>query len=123
MRNRLSPSEIAADRNLLKAIENLVDYQSVNPAYSLPALQQLDATLRAAQDASAQALQAYERAGMAYAEAREVELNTAQMLHDSLGAAKAQVRAQYGADSYALKAIGLTRKSDRKRPIRKTNAA
>jgi hypothetical protein len=123
MRNRLSASEIATDRTVLKAIENLVDYQSVNPACSLQALQQLDATLRAAEDASEQARQAYERAALVYAQAREVELTTAQMLHDSLGTAKSQVRAQYGADSYAVKAIGWTRRSDRKRPARKASAS
>jgi uncharacterized membrane protein YccC len=123
MSHKFTASEIAADRNTLRAIEGLADYQSVNPAYSIPALQQLDAALRAAEEASEQARQAFERARQAYEQARAAEDASAQTLHDSMRMAKSQVFAQYGADSYAVKAFGWTRKSDRKRPVRKASAA
>jgi hypothetical protein len=40
-----------------------------------------------------------------------------------LRAAKTQVLAQYGEDSYAVQAIGWVRKSDRRRPGRRAAAA
>jgi hypothetical protein len=45
-----------------------------------------------------------------------------QLFHRSMVGAKNQVRAQYGDDSYVVQAIGLTRKSDRKRPVRRVSA-
>ncbi|MBX0330202.1 hypothetical protein K2Z83_21260 [Oscillochloris sp. ZM17-4] len=122
MSYRLTPSEIAADRATLQAIESLGTYQSVNPAYSIEALRQIDAALRAAQDATEQARRIYEQGRQAYEQARDTEYATAKMLHDLILMAKAQVKVQYGADSYAVKAIGWTRRSDRKRPARKASA-
>lgn len=115
MSQRPQVSVIAADRAALKAIQELVDYQSVNPACSTVALAQVEATLRAAEEAT-------ERARRAYEQARAVEADTARMFHSGVMAAKAQVLAQYGSDSYAVQAIGLTRKSDRKRPVRRPSA-
>jgi ABC-type transporter lipoprotein component MlaA len=122
MSHKISKSEIAADRAALRAIEGLTDYQAVNSLCSVEALQELDATLRAAEEASEQARQVYERARQAYEQTRDVEENTARTAHERMRTAKAQVMAQYGPDSYAVKAIGWTRTSDRKRPTRKASA-
>jgi hypothetical protein len=114
-KKKLTLSEIAADRAVVKAIAELPGYQSVNPAYGLEAILQMDATLEVAQQASARSRKANEQD-------RIVEQDTAQMLHEIVTVAKAQVFAQYGPDAYAVKAIGWTRKSDRKRPVRKAAA-
>ncbi len=123
MPQRPSTSERAADHTALRAIEELIDYQPSNQAHSLPMLQQMEVTLIAAEQATAQARLAYERAQRAYTQARLVENETAKGFHNLMFGAKNHVRAQYGDDSYAVQAIGWTRRSDRKRPARKTSAA
>jgi uncharacterized membrane protein YccC len=122
MSHKITPAQIAADRATVRAIESLVEYQSINPAYSTEALLQLDATLRAAEEATEQARQVFERGRQAYEQALDVEQGTARMLHESTRMAKSQVLVQFGADSYAVKAVGWTRTSDRKRPARKVIA-
>jgi hypothetical protein len=67
--------------------------------------------------------QATERARRAYEQALLIEATATQDFHESMLGAKNHVRAQYGDDSYAVQAIGLTRKSDRKRPARKASSA
>jgi hypothetical protein len=123
MPQRPDSSDIAADRAALRAIEELPDYQPSNQAHSTPMLRQMEATLTAAEEAVEQARLAYERAQRAYAQARLVERETARGFRDLMRAAKTQVLAQYGEDSYAVQAIGWTRKSDRKRPVRRVSAA
>ncbi|NNJ09023.1 hypothetical protein EKD04_001635 [Chloroflexales bacterium ZM16-3] len=123
MPRRPDSSTIAADRAALRAIEELIDYQPVNQAYSTPMLQQMEATLNAAEEATEQARIAYERAQRAYAQARLVENETGKGFHGLILSAKTHVLAQYGDDSYAVQAIGWTRRSDRKRPVRKVAAA
>lgn len=122
MSKTVAPSIIATDRATLRAIEGLADYQSVNPACSITALQESDAALQAAQDAAEQARLTFERARQAYMHARIVEAEKAQHLHNIVRVAKSQVLAQYGADSYAVKAIGWVRSSERKRPVRRPSA-
>lgn len=114
-KKKLTPSQIAADRAVVKAIAELPGYQPTNTAYSLEAMLQLDATLEVAQQASKRSRQIHEQDQI-------VEQDTAMMLHEFLSRAKVQVLAQYGPDAYAIKAIGWTRKSDRKQPTRKASA-
>jgi hypothetical protein len=97
----------------------LPDYRPSNPACSIEALLQLDATLRAAEGNTQQVLDERARLNRTLWQVVDVEGNTRGMLHDLVVAAKMQVAAQYGADSYAIKAIGWTRTSERKRPVRK----
>jgi len=115
-RNRLPPDVIAADRALLLAIQGLSDYQPLNGAYSVAALQMAEATL-------SQAEQSTVRAQDALDQARVVEQDTAYFLHDIALGVKTQVIAQYGPDSSAVEIIGLTRKSDRKHPTRRKATA
>jgi hypothetical protein len=114
-KNRLPADVIAADRALLLAIQSLSDYQPLNGAYSLAALQQAEATL-------SQAEQSTVRAEDALNQARAVEQDMAHFLHDIALGVKTQVIAQYGPDSTAVEIIGLTRKSDRKRPTKRKAA-
>jgi hypothetical protein len=51
--------------------------------------------------------------------ARERAVEAGRRFHDAMLGAKAQVIAQYGDDSHAVEAFGLTRKSERKRPTRR----
>ncbi|NTW03168.1 MAG: hypothetical protein HGA19_18130 [Oscillochloris sp.] len=113
---RLSPAVIAADRSLLLALQSLSDYQPINSSYSVATMQQYEATLCQAEQAVIHAQEALEQA-------RKVEIETAYALHDIALGAKNQVIAQYGSDALAIEIIGLTRKSNRKRPMKRKVAA
>lgn len=59
----------------------------------------------------------------ALAAARDASLAAAHALHEAVLGAKAQVIAQYGSDSASVQAVGLKKKSERKRPTRRRIAA
>jgi hypothetical protein len=107
---------LVADHATVKALQGLVDYQPVNPAYATAQLLQLQASLTQAEHAEKAAEQAY-------VEARNLRRATAQLYHDSVVGARAQVVAQYGPDAAAVALVGLTRKSERKHPVRRTAGA
>jgi hypothetical protein len=50
-------------------------------------------------------------------------IEAAQACQDAMLGAKAQVIAQYGSNSHAVQAIGLKRKSERRRPTRRAQSA
>ncbi|NTU81017.1 MAG: hypothetical protein HGA45_16820 [Chloroflexales bacterium] len=111
-RNHRIPTEIDADRLALQLLENLTDYNPSNPAYSIETLKMLEAMLIQATRAEAQARAALEAA-------RERASAAAWAFHEAMQGAKVQVQAQYGTDSLALHAVGLKRRSERKRPTRR----
>lgn len=112
MSQHLSASVIEADRTSLRGLEELVDYQPMNQGYATPQLQMQEATML-------QARAAKERAWRAYQQACIVDAETTQIFHESMVVARDNVVVQYGADSAAVKAVGRTRKSERKRPARR----
>jgi hypothetical protein len=59
------------------------------------------------------------RAVQALATARDLAAAAEWALHDGMLGAKAQVIAQYGPDSNAVQLLGLKRKSERRRPVRR----
>jgi len=110
--NRLPPSVTAADRELLRAIQSLGDYQPVNSVYSIATMQMQEASLT-------QAELSIVRLEEELKQARTVAIETAHALHNTGLGVKEQVIAQYGHDSTAVEIIGLTRKSAHKRPTRR----
>jgi len=68
------------------------------------------------------ARQAEVRAVPALAIARDVAAAAEWVLHEGILGARSQVIAQYGPDSNAVQMLGLKRKSERKRPTRKSSA-
>lgn len=109
--NRIPPLTIAADRSTLLALQGLNDYQPLNNTYSVATIQQYEASLT-------QAEQAVIRAQEALDHARAVEIEAAHVLHNAVIGARQHVIAQYGPDAAAVQIVGLTRKSDYKRPTR-----
>jgi hypothetical protein len=109
---RLSSDQIKADRETLLALKNIGGYAPANPAYSTEALAALGEALE-------QAEQARLRAENELEAAREQVLAAAMALHEAVLTAKTQVLAQYGPDSFEIQALGLKRKSERKRPARR----
>jgi hypothetical protein len=59
------------------------------------------------------------RSGAAARRWTQADAETSRRFHDAMLGAKAQVVAQYRNDSLAVEAIGLTRKSERRRPVRR----
>lgn len=113
---RIPSSVIAADRELLRTIQSLSDYQPINTTYSVATMQQQEACLT-------QAELAIVRLEEELKQARAVAAETARALHNTSLGIKDQVIAQYGPDSTAVEIIGLIRKSDRKRPTKRKAAA
>ena len=112
MANPLPTGTLDADRAALLALKDLEDYTAVNSAYSVQALTALEAAVARAEEATL-------RARNALAAARDVEVAAAREFHNAMLGAKAAVIAQYGNDSLAVQAIGLKKKSERKRPARR----
>lgn len=110
---RLSKTEIISDHSAVLALRDLDGYTSVNPSYSLEAIDQLDADFVAAQ-------QHEQRMQIALDAARDNTIAKGWALHKAVQGAKAQVIAQFGPDSNAVAAIGLKKKSDYRRPSRRT---
>lgn len=109
---RLNTGTIDKDRKIIEAIETLPDYAPSNPEHSLAAVQQLQAELVAAQ-ANEQRIQ------RELVAAREQVSQAAWALHERVADVKVYVEYQYGRDSVALHAVGLKRRSERKRPARR----
>jgi len=107
------PTTLAADHTTVIALQGLSDYQPMNASYSTTQLLQMQAAL-------AQADQAEKAAEVALAQARSVRLAASHAYHNLVVGARAQVIAQYGPDAPAISLIGLTRKSERKRPARRS---
>ena len=113
--HRVPSTVLDADRTALHALQNLQDYAAINPDHSKAFLDQLAADLAQAEQEEAQARQAFEQA-------RARAIAAGHRFHDTMLGAKAQVIAQYGSNSTAVRAIGLTRKSERRRPHRRPSA-
>lgn len=109
---RLAFDKIVADRAIIQAVATLPDYSPQNQALNVDTLRQLEASLTAAQ----QAEDALLREATA---AREQVKQAAWDLHEAVRAVKLSVEAQYGSDSPALHAVGLKRRSEYRRPVRR----
>jgi hypothetical protein len=107
---------LAADHVTVKALQGMSDYQPVNPAYSTAQLLQHQASL-------AQTEQAAKAAEVALAQARKAQAEASHVYHDAVVGARAQVVALYGPDATAVALVGLTRKSERKRPVKRQTPA
>jgi hypothetical protein len=112
MATPLPTGTLEADRASLLALKDLTDYTAVNPAYSAKALIALDTAMTRAEEATL-------RARKTLAAARDAEIAAAREFHGAILGAKAAVIAQYGNDSPAVQAIGLKKKSEHKRPVRR----
>ena len=116
-RNRRIPTdELQADRQALSGIRLLTDYAPMNRACSTVRLEELGHAMEAAQQAEARAIQAQ-------AIARDLAIASEWAMHDALLNAKTQVIAQYGSDAHEVQLLGLKRKSERRRPMRRAAAA
>lgn len=112
MATRVSPEVQRADKDALAALQAITDYDPRNPNYSTASAQAALASMNARQIAEIQA-------EAALANARDAARDAEAAFHTIILGAKDEVRAQYGSNSDQIQAIGLKKKSDRKRPGRR----
>ena len=112
---RLTDATLDADRDALLALKDLADYRPVNPEHSVESLTALEQSLRQAEETEA-------RIQKSLVAARDATIQAGRNFHQTVQGAKDQVMAQYGRDSLAIRSIGLTRRSDRRRAVRRRGA-
>jgi hypothetical protein len=109
---RLTLAEITADRMVCVAVQELGDYAPADKTFIPAMLVDLIAAMEQAQQAEI-------RAQNVLAAARDAAFAAEWAMHNAVLRTKAQVIAQYGPDSDAVQSLGLKKKSDRKRPVRR----
>jgi hypothetical protein len=106
---KLSPSIKQEDLDTLAALKKITNYTPANVNYTLVKVQTAQTSMSAAQDIEVQA--------QAAADTARDDATTAEWaFHDVILGVKEQVRAQFGADSNELQAIGLKKKSEKAKP-------
>ncbi len=113
---RLRPQLISQDITSLHGLQTISAYSTSRADASITHLQQVYQTMLAQQQAETEKLTIYRAAADA---ARLAEWE----FHNAILAMKEVVRGQYGSDSDQAQAVGLKKKSDRKRPNRKKSMA
>ncbi|HEY0605246.1 MAG TPA: hypothetical protein VGD58_20165 [Herpetosiphonaceae bacterium] len=113
---RIRPTNIQEDRDALIAVQNLPNYTPANTDYAIDRLEGLRKLMEQTRAAEINAQNALDAARFA---AIRAEWN----FHNAMLGVKDQVIAQYGADSDAVASLGLKRKSERRRPARRTTTA
>ena len=109
---RIKPSLLLADKECLRALQNLSGYAPVNLHYALNVLETTCEELDSAQQAEAQAI-------AVAAAARLRAISKEWDFHNLMLGAKDQVVAQFGRDSNEAAAVGLKKKSEYKTRARK----
>lgn len=103
---------IAADRSYLRDLQKLTDFAPRNPQHSIAALLEREAKML-------RSLAAEDQSRWAYQLDRDAADEDVIGFHDLMITVKDEVVTQYGRNSYALRAVGLKPKSERKRPVRR----
>ncbi|MEH2201539.1 hypothetical protein [Nostoc sp.] len=109
---RLPSQSISQDITSLHGLQTITTYNTTRADASLANLQQAYQAMLAQQQAETEKLTLYRAAADA---ARLAEWE----FHNAVLAMKEVVRGQYGSDSDQAQAVGLKKKSERKRPNRK----
>src|SRR5665213_3815540 len=113
---KIRPVLLQADRDSFAALKNIADYAPSNASLTVAKIQALQDDMVAKDEAEVQALAAHDSA-------RDDATDSEWTYHNAILAAKDQVKAQYGADSNELQAVGLTKKSEIKKPSARTPKA
>lgn len=113
---RLRPNLISQDVDSLNGLNAIRSYKASRPQASLETLQHAYQTMLTQQKIETERLALYRAAAHA---ARLAEWD----FHNAVLAMKEFVRGHYGSDSNEAQAIGLKKKSERKRPTRSKTMA
>ncbi|WP_394796479.1 hypothetical protein [Armatimonas sp.] len=111
-RRRLSKPDLQNDDVRLTGMRNLVGYTPANHDYDIAKIDASDAEMKAFQET--------ERAAYAaYIAARDNATEAEHKRHTLLLGGGEQVAAQYGKNSNEYQSLGLKKKSEYKRPVRR----
>jgi hypothetical protein len=113
---RLSPQIINQDIDSLNGLKTIPSYQTSRSEATSETLRQAYQTMLVQQQNETEKLALYRAASDA---ARLAEWE----LHNAILAMKEVVRGQFGSDSDEAQAVGLKKKSDRKRPTRQKTSS
>ncbi len=113
---RLTNTLLSQDVDSLNGLKAIPTYETTRPQASLKTLQHAYQTMLTQQQLETEKLALY-RAATDAARLAEWEF------HNAVLAMKEFVRGQYGSDSNEAQAVGLKKKSDRKRPTRQKAVA
>ncbi len=113
---RLRPQTISQDIDSFHGLQTVSTYNTTRANASTANLQELYQAMLISQQTETEKLALYRAAADA---ARLAEWE----FHNAVLAMKEVVRGQYGSDSDQAQAVGLKKKSDRKRPSRKKSVA
>ncbi|MEH2026686.1 hypothetical protein [Nostoc sp.] len=113
---RLPSQLISQDINSLHGLQTISTYNTTRADASVANLQQAYQAMLAQQQAQTEKLTLY-RAAADTARLAEWEF------HNAVLAMKEVIRGEYGSDSDQAQAVGLKKKSERKRPNRKKSVA
>jgi cytoskeletal protein RodZ len=110
---RLKPAQVADNKVRAANLQAMAGYASANPAYAAAKVTAAAAKMDEMRAKEAQAQAAADTA-------RDEAVASEWELHNVVLGVKDQVVAQFGRDSTQAQDMGLTRKSERKAPTRKT---
>jgi small-conductance mechanosensitive channel len=106
------PALLAADRDAFDALQGIENYAPANQAYTVANVKALRDRLDEAQREATQA--------QAEADAkRDAEVAAAWAFHNAMLGVKVQVNAQFGSDSDQVASLGMKKRSEYKRPVRR----
>ena len=113
---RVRPDTLQADQGAYHALQTIASYESVNARYSKESITNDFETMQAKRQSEA-------NAQLALAAARDDAAAAEWQFHNSMLGVKDQVIALFGDDSNEAQALGLVKKSERKRPVRAAKKA
>ncbi|WP_395092696.1 hypothetical protein [Armatimonas sp.] len=113
MLKRITPLQLQADRDTLSAVKALPDYAPRNPQFSV-------ASGDAAKLRSDNARERVLRAKAELAAALDEERDAGTGLHEIGIGTRDEVMVQYGSSSDEYASVGRKKRSERKRPVRKS---
>ena len=108
---KIRPQLLQDDRDSFAALKNITDYAPSNKDLTAAKIQALQDDMVEKDETEVQALAAHDSA-------RDDATDSEWAFHNAVLGMKDQVKAQYGADSNELQAVGLTKKSEFKKPSR-----
>ncbi|MDX2128625.1 MAG: hypothetical protein SFU91_06275 [Chloroherpetonaceae bacterium] len=115
-RSRPAVDQLATSKEAFNALKAITGYKPANPAFEMSALQRAYDDMIAAEAAETQAKAAFDTA-------RDNAVQREWAFYDAILGMRQQIVAQYGANSNEVQAVGLKKKSERKRPARSTKKA
>lgn len=108
----VSDAVLKADTDALAALKKVENYTPVNEMYSLDNIQGAATALQLSNEKFAQAEAEWKAA-------RDAKVAAQWQFHNAILGSKKQVVAQFGDDAPEVQSVGLKRKSERAKPVRK----